>query len=149
MPVLSNPRHERFAQAIARGKSQNDAYKACGYEAGTSAANVHSNAGKLARRPQVAERITELLSKQATRIGVTVDQLVAELDDMLKLAKRVKHPAAGVGAILAKGKLLGLIVDKAEIEGSIRKPARRPTADSKMSMEEWQTQFSPPEGPLQ
>ena len=147
MPVLPNPRYERFAQAIAKGQSQHDAYKYAGYE--PKSKDVRSNAGKLARRPMVAERIVELQSKQAKRVGITVDALLVELDDMLKLAKRVKHPAAGVGAILAKGKLLGLIVDKAEIEGTIRKPARRPTEDTKMSMEEWQNRFSPPEGPLQ
>jgi hypothetical protein len=149
MPVLSNPRYERFAQAIAKGQSQHDAYIYAGYSPNQEAKNVRSNAGTLARRPQVAERVIELQSKQAKRVGVTVDALLSELDDMLKLAKRVKHPAAGVGAILAKGKLLGLIVDKAEIEGSIRKPARRPTTDTTLTMDEWQRRFSPPEGPLQ
>jgi hypothetical protein len=145
MPVLPNPRYERFAQGIAKGRTQHDAYKYAGFEPNQKAKDVRSNAGKLARKPEVAARIVELQEKQAKRIGVTVDALIEELDDMLKLAKRVKHPAAGVGAILAKGKLLGLIVDKAEIEGTIRKPARRPTAETKMSLDEWKAKFSPPE----
>lgn len=145
MPVLSNPRHERFAQAIARGKTQHDAYSAAGFEPNQKAKDVRSNAGKLARKPQVAERIAELQGKQAQRIGITVDALVAELDDMLKLAKRVKHPAAGVGAILAKGKLLGLIVDRPDAEAALRKPSRTPTDQKQMSLDDWRAKFSPPE----
>lgn len=143
MPVLPNARYERFAQAVAKGKTQHDAYKYAGFAPNQQSKDLRSNAGKLARKPDVAERIVELQEKQARRIGVTVDALIEELDDMLKLAKRVKHPAAGVGAILAKGKLLGLIVDRAEFEGTIRKPSRTPTADTQMSMEEWRKKFAP------
>jgi hypothetical protein len=71
--------------------------------------------------------------------------LVKQLDEMYMLAKKVKHPAAGVGAVLAKGKLLGLVVDRAEIDATIRKPSRVPTEDKTMSMEEWQQKFAPPE----
>ena len=144
MPVLKNPRHERFAQGVAKGMSQHEAYEYAGF---SNPGGDRSNAGKLARKPQVAERIEEMLAKQAKRIGVTVDALVAELDGMLQLAKRVKHPAAGVGAILAKGKLLGLITDKVEVEGSIRKPSRTPTADKQMSLAEWTKRFAPPDDP--
>lgn len=143
MPVLSKPRYERFAQAVASGKSQHDAYIYAGYAPNQKAKDVRSNAGALARKPEIAARIAELQDKQARRIGVTVDDLVAELDEMLKLAKRVKHPAAGVGAITAKGKLLGLIVDRAEIEGTIRKPAREATPEKTMTLDEWTAKFAP------
>jgi hypothetical protein len=32
MPILSNPRHERFAQELANGKTASDAYTAAGYK---------------------------------------------------------------------------------------------------------------------
>jgi hypothetical protein len=143
MPALRNPRYERFAHGIAKGKSQHDAYIYAGYAPNQKAKDVRSNAGVLARKPEIAARVMELQAKQAQRIGITVDDLIVELQEMLALAKRVKQPAAGVGAILAKGKLLGLIVDKAEVEGSVRKPARRPTAESRMTMDQWKDQFAP------
>lgn len=143
MPILSNPRYERFAQGIAKGKSQTDAYLYAGYTPNKEGKGDRSNAGTLARRPEIAERIAELQAKQANRIGVTVDDLVAELDDFMKLAKRVKQPAAGVGAVLAKGKLLGLIVDKAEVDATVRKPASKPTDQKQMTLDEWQEKFSP------
>lgn len=144
MPVLSNPRYERFAQGIAKGKSQHDAYVYAGYSNNKSPSGDRSNAGTLARRPEVAARIKELLEKQAAKIGVTVGDLVKQLDEMYLLAKRKSQPAAGVGAVLAKGKLLGLIVDKAEVDATVRKPSREPTDQKQMTMDEWRAKFSPP-----
>ena len=143
MPVLKNPRHERFAQGIAKGKSHFDAYAYAGFATSTDKDGTRSNAGKVAKRPEVEARVTELQAKQAKRIGITVDDLVSELQDMLALAKRVKHPAAGVGAILAKGKLLGLVVDRAEIEGTIRKPSAQATDRTSMTMDEWEKKYAP------
>jgi phage terminase small subunit len=143
MPILHNARYERFAQGIAKGKSQHDAYIYAGYAPNQLPKDVRSNAGKLARKPEVADRVEELLRNQANRVGVTVDALLLELDEMFKLAKRVKQPSAGVGVVVAKAKLLGLITDKVEIEGNIRKPARRPTTETQMSMEEWKEKFFP------
>jgi phage terminase small subunit len=146
MPILTNPRYERFAQGIAKGKSQHDAYIYAGYAPNQKPKDVRSNAGTLARKPEVAARIEELLSKQANRVGVTVDALLLELDEMFKLAKRVKQPSAGVGVVVAKAKLLGLITDKVEVEGNIRKPARRPSEKTTMSVEEWKAKFAPTPG---
>jgi len=143
MPVLANARYERFAQGVAKGLSQHEAYKKAGYSPDRPPKAMRSEASKLARRPQIAARIAELQEKHAAKLGITVDHLIRELNDMLMLAKRVKHPAAGVGAILAKGKLLGLIVDRAEIEGTIRKPSRRPTVDKTQSLEDWKEKFAP------
>jgi hypothetical protein len=97
----------------------------------------------LARRPEIAARIEELLGKQQNRIGITVDALLLELDEMFKLAKRVKQPSAGVGVVVAKAKLLGLMTDKLEIEGNLRKPARQASEKTVMSVEEWQAKFAP------
>jgi phage terminase small subunit len=144
--VLGNARYERFAQGLARGKTQHDAYIWAGFSPDRKPVQVRSEASKLSRRPEIAARVVYLQGRQAERIGVTVDALVQELDDMLKLAKRVKHPAAGVGAILAKGKLLGLIVDRAEVEGSIRKPSRTSETPKQMTLAEWQEKFAPKPG---
>lgn len=64
---------------------------------------------------------------------------------MLRLARRQKHPAAGVGAIMGKAKLLGLIVEKGEAtDGSAaRRPMREPTEAKEMSMDEWTEKFAP------
>ena len=152
MPVLANARYERFAQGIAKGKSQHDSYIYAGFgdkndgSGKSEPKDVRSNAGTLARKPEVAKRIQELVTAQAKRVGISVDDLLVELNEMLILAKRCKQPAAGVGAIIAKGKLLGLITDKVETDTVIRKPSRSSTAERTMSMDEWKKKFAPGSG---
>jgi len=151
MPVLSNPRYERFAQGVAKGKSQHEAYVYAGYPKQQDPVNLRSSASTVARRPEVAARIQELQDKQAKRIGVTVDQLLEELQLFANLARQIKQPSAGVGAVLAKAKLLGLITDKVEIGANVRKPAKAPTDAKQMTLAEWHEKFSPrpPDQPLQ
>lgn len=148
MPQLNNPRYERFAQGIARGLSQHAAYKHAGYSPNRLPKAMRSEASKLAKKPEVATRIAELQHREAHRTGVTVDALLAELDRMLKIAMQIKAPSAGVSAIMGKAKLLGLVIEKHEVEGSvIRKPSRQSTDAKTMSLEEWKQKFSPPAPP--
>lgn len=142
MPQLDNPQHERFCQSVASGKSHKDAYIRAGYKLPKDDRGA-GNATRMAKRPHIAARIKEIQAHQAARIGVTVDKLVAQLDRMYNLAAKVKHPAAGVGAVMGKAKLLGLIIEKAEVETVVRKPMREPTDKKSMSVEEWQKKFAP------
>lgn len=150
MPVLPNPRYERFAQNLAKGMPQHKAYTDAGFSMKPS--SNRTDASKAAHKPEVEARVKELLERQAKRLDVTIDTLVSELDVMFKLALATKQPAAGVGAIMGKAKLLGLVVDKAETETTVRRPLRQNSSDKKMSMEEWQKKFAPsdlPKGPVQ
>lgn len=146
MPVLANARYERFAQNLVTGMPQHEAYTKAGFLLKPSA--HRTDASKLAHKPEIADRVRELLERQAKRLDVTIDTLVAELDLMFKLALATKQPAAGIGATMGKAKLLGLVVDKVETETTVRRPMRVPGSDKTMSMEEWKKRFAPKE-PLQ
>jgi hypothetical protein len=58
-------------------------------------------AARLFRNVQVQSRIGELQAAAARRSEITVDDLVAELDVMLKLARDTKNPSAPPMAICA------------------------------------------------
>ena len=58
MLALRNPRHEAFAQALARGMSASAAYVEAGYKA-----NRH-NAAALAREQHIGTRVAELQEEQ-------------------------------------------------------------------------------------
>lgn len=73
MPILTNPRHERFAQALAAGKTADEAYQEAGYKA-----NRH-NASRLKTNEHVGARVAELQAIGAEKAGVTVAGIVAEL----------------------------------------------------------------------
>jgi phage terminase small subunit len=73
LPVLSNSRHERFAQEIAQGKSASAAFVAAGFAANGS------NAARLNANELVRERVKELLQESASKSGITIEKIVAEL----------------------------------------------------------------------
>lgn len=142
MPQLDNPRWERFAIFIAKGETLANAYRKAGYKTQSKDACT-KNAGRLKNIDEVAVRIKELQNKAADNLGIDVDLIIAELDDARQLAIKQKHPAAAVGATIAKAKLLGLIVDRPEVDSAARRPMREPTDVKRMSLTEWQDKFAP------
>ena len=84
MPVLANPRHERFAQELAKGKTADAAYVSAGYRE-----NRH-NAATLNRKKHISTRVSELLERArkieviATeraieRLAISKERVLAEL----------------------------------------------------------------------
>lgn len=110
MAALSNPRHERFAQELAKGKTADSAYVAAGYKE-----NRH-NAAALARQEHISTRVAEITERGAIRAEITVASLLEELEQARAAALGAETPqsSAAVAASMSKAKLLGLIVDKSE-----------------------------------
>jgi hypothetical protein len=118
MPALQNPRHEAFAQVLARGVSASAAYVEAGYKA-----NRHNGAA-LAREEHIRTRVTELqeeqlaMHKQATaeavaNAKVTIESLIAEAEAACAKAMSEKGgAAAAVSALTAKAKLAGMWREK-------------------------------------
>src|SRR4051794_7016504 len=79
MPALKNIRHDRFAQKVAEGESSKSAYIEAGFRARDHAAEVE--ASKLLRKPDVASRVEELRGEAARRNEITVDVILAELEE--------------------------------------------------------------------
>jgi len=110
MPALTNARHERFAQEIAKGQNQTEAYERAGYKRDETAAS------RLSRNVKVQTRVSELLERGAIRAEITVADLVTELEAARKAALGAETPqsSAAVAATMGKAKLLGLVIDKTE-----------------------------------
>lgn len=73
MPVLSNPKHERFARELAKGKSQADAYEKAGYTPS------EQHASRLARNGKISARVSELLEGAAKRAEISIADVISEL----------------------------------------------------------------------
>ena len=120
MPVLSNPRHEAFAQAIFSGivgakggaHSQAEAYRRAGYRVsnGNSARACASRLLTFANG--IAERVRELQEEAAERAAETADKCVQELNQLRKDAHSDKAYGAAVAAVMGKAKILNLVVDQ-------------------------------------
>lgn len=70
---LDNARHERFAQELAKGASQVEAYRLAGY------APIEANASRLIRNDKVATRVAELKLAAAERTEITKARVLEEL----------------------------------------------------------------------
>lgn len=81
---LKNPKHERFAQELARGSSNSSAYVAAGYRP------HRGNAAGLAQRQDIQDRVAALMARVVAieemstqqaleRAGVKKDDIVREL----------------------------------------------------------------------
>lgn len=73
MPVLKNARHEAFAQALAKGKSADDAYVSAGFKAN------RGNAARLNANESIRKRVDEIIGKGADKAAVTVARVLQEL----------------------------------------------------------------------
>lgn len=78
MPVLDNPKHELFAQEIAKGTGNVDAYLKAGYRA-RDAHVGGAAAGRLLGRVSILERVRELQTKAASRTEITIASVLQEL----------------------------------------------------------------------
>lgn len=111
MPVLSNPRHERFAQELAKGKTADEAYVAAGYE------ENRCNASRLKSNDNIMGRVQELLGQSAKRAVITVESVTESLIRIAKAAESIGD-AAGLSVARAAhvdaAKINGLVIDRSE-----------------------------------
>lgn len=114
MPVLSNPRHESFAQALAKGKSAAEAYTNAGYKQSRSAAS------RLSTNVNIEARVAELQGRVAKKAEITIESLAGELEEARSLAIKEKQTGAAVSATMGKAKLFGLGSEHRKISGTIQ-----------------------------
>ena len=117
MPSLSNPKHERFAQALAKGETATAAYVSAGYEPNDG------NAARLKGNDRIEARVAEILERAATRAEITVASIS---DRLLKIAEKCERTSEanklGVAraTLMDVAKLNGLVVDRSKNDTTIR-----------------------------
>ena len=109
MGILTNPRHELFAQELTKGKSASEAYTAAGYRP------CRQNAARLMSNDDIRARLAELQAQAARSTAITVESICRELDEATALAKERGQASAMVSASALRAKLAGLMVDKVEV----------------------------------
>lgn len=135
MPPLDNPKHERFAQGLAKGQSQAEAYA----EAGYAASEPH--ASRLASNGKVQTRVAELQERGALRTEVTLESLIREANEIQTAAKADKQHSAAIAALTAKAKLAGLWVDRTENENV--NTSYVVSGEPVDNIEEWESEHAP------
>lgn len=113
-------KQEAFCQAYIETGNASEAYRQA-YAAGKmKAESIRANAGKLLGNTTITLRISELRNKALERHAVTVDDLIAELEEARVMAATGERtqPAAMVSATMGKAKLLGFLTDKVAVTGA-------------------------------
>ena len=82
MPVLTNPKHELFAQALAKGSTADQAYQDAGYKANSG------NAATLKGNQRIKDRVVELQGRAAERTIYTIEDIVQQLAEDREFARR-------------------------------------------------------------
>jgi phage terminase small subunit len=134
MPVLSNAKHELFAQLLAKGRGQAEAYAEAGYTPS------EPNASRLTSNDKVAARVAEIQGRAAIRTEITVAAITERLMRLADMAEKTgavkdqatgevmetspKHLAIVRTSLMDAAKLNGLIIDKAEVK-TILSPEER------------------------
>jgi hypothetical protein len=80
MAMLTNTRHEKFAQNVANGMSASAAYKAAGY----NSTNLDVHSARLMVNDGIKSRIAELQGETAKTQAITREEVVQFLADAVK-----------------------------------------------------------------
>lgn len=112
MPILKNPRHEAFAQALARREPACKAYVSAGYEYN------EGNCIRLKGNERIIERLNELLRSTEADTVLTI----RERREICTEVARDKYvePHVRVNATLAEAKHAGELVEKVALDARVK-----------------------------
>lgn len=111
MPALANPKHERFAQLLFKGKSAIEAYTEAGYKPDRGAAS------RLSSKVNIQSRVSQLKEFTAHRVEISAASVTEALLRIAVAAEALRDaPGLSVAraAHMDAAKLNGLIIDKSE-----------------------------------
>ena len=120
--IKLTPKQEKFCQVYIETGNASEAYRQAYNTAKMKPETVNRTAKQLLDNRKIAARLDELREEHAKRHEITVDTLVAELEEARKLAFETEKAAAAVQATMGKAKLLGLVVDKVHNENPPEPP---------------------------
>jgi phage terminase small subunit len=112
---------ELFAQTVASGESQSDAYRrAYKVRANTKQESIHQSASKLMSDPNVISRVDELRKPIIEKVGLTLEAHLARLEHLSKKAEEAENYGPAVTAETNRGKAAGLYTEKVAVTGNVQ-----------------------------
>jgi phage terminase small subunit len=129
MGALSNPRHERFAQELAKGKSATEAYSEAGYQ------ESRASASRLLTNANVQARVAELQERAAANVVISREWVLEQLIDNAAQAKQQGDIGPSNQALQLIGKEIGMFVDRSENVN-----INHDVSDEPFTEEEWAAQ---------
>jgi phage terminase small subunit len=112
-------KQEKFAQGVASGMTQADAYRSA-YNVGatTKVESIARKASDLMAEVHIRGRVTELSAPIIAKVGITLENHIAELQSLKDMARDAGNYAAAIKAEELRGKVCGLYVEKVQVSGT-------------------------------
>ena len=113
------PKQEAFAQAVASGKSQSDAYRsAFAVRPATKPETVMQSASRIMADRKVTARVEQLRQPVIQAAQITLASHLERLRALSAAAEAGNQYSAAIAAEVARGKASGLYVEKTELTGA-------------------------------
>lgn len=114
------PQQEKFAQSVASGMNQSDAYRsAYKVKETTKPESVNQNASRLMADINIMSRVDELREPIVKAAQLTLEAHLNDLKGLRNMATKASQYSAAISAEIARGKAAGLYTDKLEHSGNI------------------------------
>ena len=119
------PQREHFAQLVAKGYTQSDAYREAFNTTTDKQESVHQEASRTANDPNVSSRINELKKEFCKHLKYDAEAHFKKLEMLEQLALTPSGKDGNISlneaikAVVEQGKLCGLYIDKKEIKGTL------------------------------
>lgn len=110
-------KQEDFLRVYFKTKSPKEAYKQAFDVKSMSDQQCAVEGNKLLQHPKITLRLRQSHEKVAEKTGLTVESILAELEEARQMAIAKENASAMTQASMGKAKLAGLVVDKAEVGG--------------------------------
>lgn len=118
-------KQEKFCRLVVELNNNSEAYRGAYNASKMKPESIHRKAKELIDNVNVAARIEQLREEHRQRHRVTVDDILAELEEARQIALHAAdtpQASAAVGASMGKAKLLGLDKQLIELSGPGGKP---------------------------
>lgn len=114
------PKQESFCLAYMETGNASESYRRAYQADGMSPNAINVEACNMLSNPKIALRLSELRAPIIAKAQLTVEDLLAELEEARKLAIDTEAPAPAVSATMGKAKLLGFDKQLIEHSGTIQ-----------------------------
>lgn len=109
-------KQENFYSAYLKCRNPMIAYRQAYDAKGMSDAACAVEGNKLLKHPIIAQRLARATEKAVERAALTVESVIAELEEARQMAIQKENPSAMAQASMGKAKVGGLIVERAEVK---------------------------------
>ena len=108
------PKRIAFAEAVASGKNQVDAYRSAFGPHKMMAKTAQEAASRIMADSNVQAKVAELRAPIAMKAQITLESHLEDLQRLRNMAAKEKQYAAAIAAEIARGKAAGVHIEKNE-----------------------------------